>query len=178
MELIEKCIKQRDMYKGLIINVRLDKAELPDGRAVPREVVEHPGGVTVIPVFPNGDVAVVTQYRYPFGELLLEVPAGKLEKGEDPAECAVRELSEETGLRADELINLGSMYPSPGFCREVLHIYLAMGLHEGEPHPDDGELLTVGRVHIDELVNRIMNDEIRDAKTISAVFKAKKYLGI
>lgn len=178
MVLTEKQISERTVYNGLIVNVKLDKVELPDGRQVPREVVEHPGGVTIVPVYENNDVAVVTQYRYPFSKELIELPAGKLEHGEEPLACAIRELSEETGLIADKYVYLGAIYPSPGFCKEILHIYLATGLMQGNAHPDEGELLKIGRMPLDDLIRDIMNDKVRDAKTIAAVFKAKYYLGI
>ncbi len=176
MDLSEKKIDSELKYKGVIVDVTMDHAELCNGSVVKREVVHHPGGVTVLPVDENGYCYCVRQYRYPFGKTLLEAPAGKLEKGEDHRECAVRELSEETGFTADELIYLGPCYTSPGFSTEVLHIYLALGLHEGESHPDEGEFLKVERYHIDELLEKVMNGEIADGKTVTAVLKAKQLL--
>lgn len=175
-EFFEKTIDSEVKYKGVIVTVKLDHAELCDGKAVRREVVEHPGGVTVLPIEKDGTCWCVKQFRYPIGRLLLEAPAGKLEPGEDPREAAIRELSEETGLDADELIYMGPSYSSPGFCSETLHIYVALGLHEGESHPDEGEFLSVEKHHIDELVDMIMKGEICDGKTIIAVMKAKKLL--
>jgi ADP-ribose pyrophosphatase len=172
----EKTIEKNTVYEGVIVNVRRDKAELVNGKVVGREVVEHPGGVTVIPVEPDGTVWCVRQFRYPFGREMLEVPAGKLERGEDPFECAVRELSEETGLTADEFVYLGPCCTSPGFSTEVLHIYLALGLHQGAMHLDPDEFLNVEKYGLEELTDRVMSGEIDDAKTIIAVLKAKRYL--
>lgn len=172
----EKTIEKNTVYEGVIVNVRRDKAELVNGNVVGREVVEHPGGVTVIPVEPDGTVWCVRQFRYPFGREMLEVPAGKLERGEDPFDCAVRELSEETGLTADEFVYLGPCCTSPGFSTEVLHIYLALGLHQGAMHLDPDEFLNVEKYGLEELTDRVMSGEIDDAKTIIAVLKAKRYL--
>lgn len=172
----EKTIEKNTVYEGVIVNVRRDKAELVNGKVVGREVVEHPGGVTVIPVEPDGTVWCVRQFRYPFGREMLEVPAGKLERGEDPFDCAVRELSEETGLTADEFVYLGPCCTSPGFSTEVLHIYLALGLHQGAMHLDPDEFLNVEKYGLGELTDRVMSGEIDDAKTIIAVLKAKRYL--
>lgn len=172
----EKTIEKNTVYEGVIVNVRRDKAELVNGKVVGREVVEHPGGVTVIPVEPDGTVWCVRQFRYPFGREMLEVPAGKLERGEAPFDCAVRELSEETGLTADEFVYLGPCCTSPGFSTEVLHIYLALGLHQGAMHLDPDEFLNVEKYGLEELTDRVMSGEIDDAKTIIAVLKAKRYL--
>lgn len=172
----EKRIDGKTLYEGVIVNVHMDRAQLVDGDVVRREVVEHPGGVTVIPVEPDGTVWCVRQFRYPFQREMLETPAGKLERGEDPAECARRELSEETGLTADELVDLGRCCTSPGFSTEVLHIYLALGLHQGHAHLDPGEFLNVEKHPLAELSQMVMSGEIDDAKTMIAVLKAEKYL--
>ena len=120
MELIEEKLKTLTSYHGVIVNVRLDEARLPDGSTAKREVVEHPGGVTVLPLEADGTVWCVRQYRYPFSRTLLEVPAGKLEPGEAPELAAARELSEETGLTAGRLQYLGANFTSPGYSEEVL----------------------------------------------------------
>lgn len=176
MDFLEKRIDGEEKYKGVIVRVRLDRAELCDGKIVRREVVEHPGGVCILPVDAEGNCTMVRQFRYPFGRMMLEAPAGKLEYGEDPLECAVRELSEETGYTADELIDLGAMCTSPGFSTEVLHIYLALGLHAGASHPDEGEFLNVEKIPLKKLSEMVMANEIDDGKTIAAVLKAEKYL--
>ena len=176
MEYIERPVGSVEKYKGIIVRVRLDDAELYTGKVVKREVVEHPGGVTILPVDEEGNCTMVRQFRYPFGRMMLEAPAGKLEYGEDHRECAVRELSEETGFTADELVYLGGCCTSPGFSTEFLHIYLAMGLHAGECHPDQDEFLNVEKIHLSQLSRMVMDGEIDDAKTIVAVLKAEKYL--
>lgn len=176
MDYIEKKVDGKTVYEGVIVNVRVDHAELVNGKIVRREVVEHPGGVTVLPVEEDGTVWCVRQYRYPMGRSMLEAPAGKLERGEEPFPCAVRELSEETGLEAEEIISLGQCATSPGFSTEILHIYLALGLKRGESHPDEDEFLNVEKHPLSELVDMIMAGEIDDAKTVIAVLKAKKYL--
>ena len=168
----EKKIDGKTLYEGVIVNVRLDRAELVNGDVVRREVVEHPGGVTVIPVEEDGTVWCVRQFRYPFQREMLEVPAGKLEIGEKPLPAAVRELSEETG----RMIYLGACCTSPGFSTEVLHIYLALELKHGDAHPDEDEFLNVEKHSLETLTEMVMSGEIDDAKTIIAVLKARRFL--
>ena len=176
MELTEKQVSSELKYKGVIVDVYLDRAELCDGKIARREVVKHPGGVTVLPVDSDGMCYMVRQYRYPAQRVMLEAPAGKLEYGEDHRECAERELSEETGFTADELIYMGGFYTSPGFSTELLHIYLALGLHEGESHPDDGEFLNIEKLSLKKLSEMAMAVEIQDAKTVIAILKAERFL--
>ena len=176
MEYYEKQIETKTVYKGLIVNVRSDVAMLQNGKHVPREIVEHPGGVGIIPVTSDNKVLMVRQYRYPMEEELLEIPAGKLEIGEEPIDCAIRELYEETGCTAGQIIDLGAIYPSPGFCKETLYLYLAIDLCQGEMHLDEDEFLSLEAVNIDDLIDSIMANEMPDAKSIIGIMKAKKYL--
>ena len=178
MEYFEKRIDGEIKYKGVIVTVRLDQAELHNGRRVKREVVEHPGGVTILPVDEDLNCYMVRQFRYPFGKMLLEAPAGKLEYGEDPMECGMRELSEETGLSAEEWTDLGDCRTSPGYSTEVLHIYMARGLHQGASHPDEGEFVNVEKIPLQTLLDQVMAGEIDDGKTIIAILKAAKLLGL
>ena len=176
MGFFEKQVETETVYRGIIVNVRRDTAELQNGKLAGREVVEHPGGVGIVPVTADNKVLMVRQYRYPVEEELLEIPAGKLEGGEDPFECAVRELSEETGCTAGRYVDLGVIYPSPGFCRENLYLYLALDLKHGSMHLDENELLSVEPVAIDKLIDMIMENKLTDAKSIIGVMKAKTYL--
>ena len=172
----ESSLRRLSQYEGLIVRVTLDEVRMHDGTTTMREVVEHPGGVAILPVDAEGNAYCVRQFRYPFREHFLEAPAGKLEHGEDPQTCAVRELAEETGLTAGRLVSLGSVCASPGFSNEVLHLYLALGLTAGHAHPDQGEFLDVLRLPLAELVSRVMAGEVRDGKTVVAALKAAKYL--
>ena len=178
MELKEEMVSQQTVYEGIIVNVRRDKARLLDGRIANREVVEHPGGVAILPLFDDGTVPLVRQFRYPFGAVVEELPAGKLEKGEDHRLAALRELEEEVGARCGKLTYLGCLYASPGFSSEVLHMYLAQELTQGECHPDEDEFLEVERVPFARLAERVMAGEITDAKTVALVLKAKLLLGL
>lgn len=176
MDYTETTVKQLNSYNGIITNTKVDIAKLQNGNEVYREVVEHPGGVAILPIDEAGYVYCVRQYRYPIQKHLLEIPAGKLEKGENPLVCGKRELSEETGLTASDYTNLGKIYTSPGFCNETLYIYLARGLSYGKSHPDEDEFLDTEKVHIDELYNRVLRNEIYDSKTVIAILKAKAIL--
>ena len=176
MAFYEKTVKSDIVYNGLIMRVRSDTVELDDGRLAHREVVDHTGGVGVIGITPEGKVPMVRQFRYPFKAETLEIPAGKLEPGENPLECAVRELSEETGYAAKKLISLGTLLPSPGYCAETLYIYLALDLTPGKAHLDDGEFLNVEYYPLEKLHEMTMSGELVDAKTVLAVLKAEIYL--
>lgn len=176
MDYTEKTISAEDKFRGRIVYLHVDKVSLPDGREATREIVEHSGGVAIIPVDADGSVYCVRQYRYAVGEHLLEVPAGKLNEGEDPLECAMRELSEETGFTADNFVSMGFFYPSAGYCREKIYIYLATGLHRGRAHLDEGEFLDVEKYPLDKLVEMVDNNELCDGKSALAVLRAQRYL--
>ena len=175
MDFIEKTLTQEYQFKGRIIKCRTDTALLPDGTECYREVCEHPGGVGVLPITKEGEVILVRQFRYPYGETLLEIPAGKLDHGpdEDPAGCAVRELKEETGFTAGRMVALGKSYPSPGFLTEILHAYCALDLVPGESQPDEGEFVEVVRLPIREVERQIASGELCDGKTMIAMYRAR-----
>ncbi len=175
MDFTEKTLTQEYQFKGRIIKCRTDTALLPDGTECYREVCEHPGGVGVLPITKEGEVILVRQFRYPYGETLLEIPAGKLDHGpdEDPAGCAVRELKEETGFTAGRMVALGKSYPSPGFLTEILHAYCALDLVPGESQPDEGEFVEVVRLPIREVERQIASGELCDGKTMIAMYRAR-----
>lgn len=161
-------------YKGRIINMRLDEAILPNGQTALREVVEHPGGVCVVPLDDDGTVTLVKQYRYPYGEEIFEIPAGKRDKGdEEPLECGKRELKEETGATAQSYTFLGRLYPTPGYCAEVIWMYAATGLSYGEQCPDEDEFLYTKKFPLETAVGMVLSGEITDAKTQAALLKVK-----
>ncbi len=174
MNLEEKQLNADYKFKGKIINLRVDDALLPNGNTAKREVVEHPGGVCVVPLTDNDEILMVRQFRYPYGEVILEIPAGKRDKqNEDPLSCGIRELKEETGAVADKFIPLGTLYPSPGYITEVIYMYLAMGLKFEEACPDEDEFLSVERIPFEKALEMVMSGEIKDAKTQTAILKLK-----
>lgn len=173
MELTEKTIDSREIFKGRIIRVRLDIVRLPNGKEGIREVVEHPGGVAILAIDSEDRVLLVRQYRYPFERVMTEVPAGKREPGEPPFITAQRELQEEVGATADTWTELGTLIPSPGCYGETLYLYMAQDLHFGATHPDEDEFLEPLRVPLDEAVRQCMDGTLTDAKTVAAILKGK-----
>ena len=171
MNLTEIPLTQETIYKGRIITLRVDKARLPNGSEATREVVEHPGGVCVAALTDDDCLLFVRQFRYPYGEVLLELPAGKLDRGEDPLEAGKRELAEETGASATDYESLGKLYPSPGYCGEIIHLYMARNLSFGVMHPDEDEFLEVEKISLEEAVRMVVDNQIPDAKTQAAVLK-------
>lgn len=178
MDLTETALERKDVFQGKIFSVHVDKVRLPNGETSVREVIEHGGGAAVLALDDENNVLTVTQYRYTFGKTLLEIPAGKLDPGEDPAAAALRELKEETGTTPDEFTPLGYILPSPGCYSEKLYLYLARGLHSGEQRLDHNEFLNAERVPFAEMFRRCMDGEIEDAKTVVAVLKAKLLLNL
>lgn len=176
MHLFEKQIDSRQVFDGKIIEVTEDTAELEDGSFAKREVVKHSGGVCVLPLTDDNEILFVRQFRYPHGKVLLEIPAGKLNYGEDHYTCGLRELKEETGCTAEHYSYLGCLYPTPAYCSEVIHIYLAKGLTGGEQSLDEDEFLDVEKIPLDKAVEMVMNNEIEDAKTQLAILKVKVLL--
>ncbi len=176
MEIFEKTVKKNYVYKGKIINVRSDKAELHNGKLCTREVVEHNGGVCVAAITDNKELIFVRQFRYPYMEVILELPAGKLELGEDPFEAGKRELEEETGTVAEKYYDLGKFYPTPGYCGEIIHLYAASQLRSTAMNPDEDEFLEVEKIAIDKAVDMVINNEIRDGKTQTLIMKVAEML--
>ena len=172
-----KLLSSTPIYNGRLINLRVDEIENDNGVTGYREVAVHPGGAAVVAVKDDGKILMVTQFRYPIQETILELPAGKLDKSEDPAVCAARELEEETGYRSDDIIKLGEIVSTPGFCDEKLHLFLARNLKPGSKNHEEGEygMLTF-EFTLNEIETKIRNGEIKDAKTICAIYLAKNIL--
>lgn len=169
----EKKISEKVIYEGRVITLTTDEALLENGKIAPREVVHHPGGACVAALTDDNEVYLVRQFRYAVNEELWELPAGKLEKGEDPFEAAKRELSEEVGVIAERYIDLGTFYPTVGYCSEVIHCWAAKGLHTVPLHPDEDEFLTPCKLPLDKAVQMVLDGEIRDGKTVAMLLKLK-----
>jgi ADP-ribose pyrophosphatase len=169
MNFYEKTISSQQIFAGRIINVKVDTVELPDGSTSTREIVGHAGAVAILPLDKDGSVWMVRQYRKALERVLLEIPAGTLEPGENPQDCAVRELEEETGLSADSWEPILSYYSAPGFCDEQLHLYLARGLKAGESHTDKDEFVEVVKMSLEDAYKAIFTGEIIDGKSIIAI---------
>ena len=171
MDTKEVTVFKNTIYRGKILNLRVDIAGLPNGKEAPREFVEHNGGVTVAALTDDAELIFVRQFRYPYMEEVLELPAGKLEKGENPLVAGKRELLEEAGVSASQYINLGEFYPSPGYTNEVIYLYGARDLTELEQDLDEDEFLNVEYIPLDKAVDMVLNNEIKDGKTQAAVLK-------
>lgn len=169
MELFEKTLSSENIYDGKVVKLKKDEIELPNGEKSFREVITHPGGACVLAV-ENGFIYFVKQFRYPYGKVLLEIPAGKLNFGENPETCAIRELEEETGLVAKSVTLLHSIYPTPAYTSEIIYIYLANGLEKGKVNLDDDEFLNVEKISLDTAKKMLLNGEIHDSKTIIALY--------
>ncbi len=174
MKYEEPTIKSEMIYEGKIIKLRKDTVKLCNGTEADREIVEHPGGVCVVAYTDEGKILIVKQFRKPFDEETLEIPAGKLNYGESHYECGLRELQEETGYIAGRYVYLGEYYPTPGFCGEKIHIYYADNLQKGEKNLDEDEFLDVYEYTYDELFSMILSGEIRDAKTVIGLLLSKE----
>ncbi|MBR4626214.1 MAG: NUDIX hydrolase [Ruminococcus sp.] len=178
MHLQEKTVSSETVYKGKIFTITHDIAELENGDTAVRDVLLHHGGVCVIPVTDNNEIYLVKQFRYPFRTVTREVPAGKLEKGEDHAECGRRELLEETGCTCSEYIYLGEMLPTPAYNTEITYMYLARGLSFSKQSLDKDEFLDVEKIPLSEAVKLVMDGTLRDGKTQIAILKAARMLGV
>ena len=176
MTLYEKKLSSEQIFDGKVVKLFVDKVELPDGKEAIREIVRHPGAVCVIPVTDEGDVIMVKQYRYAFETVMLEIPAGKLEPGENPLEAVKRELEEESGLVAGKIEYMGEIFTTVAIFDEKIHAYLATELVFNNAHPDEDEFLEVEKIPLKKLVEMVMNGEIRDSKTQICILKADKLL--
>lgn len=172
MNLQEKRLSEKTLFEGNILKLRVDTVQLPNGKQATREVVAHPGAVAVVPVTDDGKIVLVRQYRYPIGQIMLEIPAGKLDAGEAPEACAQRELSEETGFTAGQLTKITSIYTTPGFSDEIIHLYLAKNLKKAEQHLDEDEFINVECCSPQQVKKLIAQGEINDAKSLVGLLMA------
>jgi ADP-ribose pyrophosphatase len=171
----ETTIASNPIFQGRVISVQVDRVRLPDGRTAERELVKHPGAVAVLALL-DGRILVVRQYRKPLERTLIEIPAGKLDAGEEPAAAAARELEEETGWKPKRLTHLTSFYTSPGFADEIIHLYFTNELERGDAGLDEDEFLDVFSLSLDEAWDAVADGRIRDAKTITAVYAWQNYV--
>lgn len=175
MEFEEKTLSSEYVFNGKVIDVRRDEVLVSNGAKSLREVVEHSGGVVIVGK-KDDKILMVKQYRYPLSDVSLELPAGKLEKGENPDLASRRELEEETGYVSDNWTSLGHIYTTPGFCDEKLYLYYAKDLTYKEQNPDEDEVIQCSEYRVDEVFDMIDEGIINDSKTICALFRARKYL--
>lgn len=172
-----RIIKSEIVYRGKVFNTRVDQIEYSSGNKAIREVAQHPGGAVVVPVKDDGKIVMVTQHRFPIDKVLLELPAGKLGKNEEPFVCAKRELEEETGYKSDNITELGTIYTTPGYSSERLWIFLARDLEAGSHNREEGEFgMEMIELSLKEAEEKIYSGEIVDGKTICGIFLARKYL--
>ncbi|MCR2042636.1 NUDIX hydrolase [Anaerosalibacter massiliensis] len=176
MNFEEKTMKTEKIYEGKILNLRIDTVELPDKKYSKREIVEHPGAVAIVPITKEGEIILVKQYRKAVEKELLEIPAGKLEIGEEPKETAERELKEETGFSSGKLEYITEFYTSPGFSDEKMYLFLAIELIEGLAEPEKDEYIEIIKLDLNSLIDKVLKGEIVDSKTIIGALIAKNYL--
>lgn len=170
----ERVLESKRVYDGRIMAVRVDTVAMPSGREATREIVEHAPVVAIVPVDENGDVVMVRQYRLATGDVMLEVPAGLVDEGEEIEASAQRELQEEIGYRAGHLERLAGFFVSPGFCTEFIHVFLALGLKESDLDADEDEDIVVERVPLAEAIRLVEEGAIRDAKSIVGILMARE----
>jgi ADP-ribose pyrophosphatase len=170
----EVTVSSEAIFQGKIIQLQVDTVTLPDGQLATREIVRHPGAVAVIAII-DDELIVVEQYRKPLGRSQVEIPAGKLDPGEDPYAAAIRELAEETGYRAGSLLKIDAFYTSPGFADELIHLYVAQDIVRGEQHTDEDEFLDCTKITFETAQTYINDGKISDAKTILAVYVWRVY---
>ncbi|MBQ9532230.1 MAG: HAD-IA family hydrolase [Eubacterium sp.] len=174
LDLFERTDNVQGIFNGRVLTMHEDDITLCNGMTAKRECVDHPGGVAVIGITDDDEVLLVRQFRYPYKEVIYEIPAGKLEKGEDPFEAGKREFKEECGAVAEEYFSLGELYPSPGYTNEIIRLYGAKKLHFESQNLDDDEFLQIRKMKFETLIEKIMSGEIKDAKTIAAALKMKE----
>jgi len=175
-DLREKQLRSDKVFSGVLLHVYKDEVELPDGRTSIREYIKHPGAAVMIPVLENGNLVLERQYRYPVGKEMWELPAGKIDAGEDPVESARRELLEETGYQAGLLTRLGKLHPGIGYSNEVIYIYIAERLTFHEEQQDHDEFIETFELRLDDALEAVRTGKITDAKTSVSIFWAEKYL--
>ena len=175
--LYEETLSTEQIYDGIVVKLHRDEVLLENGKKAYREVIRHTGGVCVLPLSDDGYIYMVKQFRYPFKQVLLEIPAGKKEVGEEPIGCGIRELGEEIGATAEKVTSLGKLYPTVAYDTEIIWMYLAEGLKfSGEQHLDPEEFVDVVKMPFDEAYRMVLADEIPDAKTQLAILRAKVLL--
>ncbi len=174
--LYEQKISSKKVFSGKILGLFFDQVKLPNGNKATREKVTHPGAVGIVPVNSSREVYLVRQFRYPPDTILIEIPAGKLDHKEDPLDCAKRELKEEIGAQGAQMTNLSNFFTTPGFCDELLRMYLATGFTIRENNLDEDEFLQVVKFDLNKAVAMIKEGQIRDAKTIIGLMLARDYL--
>ena len=171
-----KLLKRKEVYKGRVVDLSVDRVEMPNGKTTELEVIRHPGAAAMVPLADSDEVLLVRQYRYATGGWLLEVPAGKLDRGEDPEACAVRELEEEVGMKPAKVIPLGWIWTTPGFTDEKIWLYLCRDLRPAQQDLQDDEVLTVESRSLEEVIEMVRQGEICDSKSICALLQADAYL--
>ena len=176
MQLKEETLSQNYLYHGHILQMHVDQVQLEDGRTASRECVDHPGGVSVAALTAQDELLMVRQYRYPYHEVVLEAPAGKLDPGEDPLEACKREQMEETGTWSSAYISLGTIYPSPGYTNEKIHLYACRLSGQGSQHLDPGEFLEVERIPFAQALSMVDDNAIPDSKTQILILRTARLL--
>ena len=173
-DLKESTISTKVVYKGDFLDVRRDEVLLPNGETAAREWINHPGAVVIVPILPNGEIALIKQFRYAAGSEFIELPAGKLDAGEDPEECALRELEEEIGYRANKIKFLANIHPAIGFTNEIMGVFLAENLEKTQHNRDKDEFLKLVPTTLTEALNLVWENKITDVKSIIGLLWLKK----